>query len=365
MLEVIIPWMLQLAVCPFAGGGYTNNVVSFFSATPNVWFPIVLMAVSVIIGIAALFYMLSPALGRNDMKVWARAKIYDGLVTIVFAIIFVSFSTMLICVNPVTPLNSIGLLPQACNPANAGATPSPSNVADIFGVATCDMYQYNTDLAQFSTSLFWFSLAGGIAPAIPVNLGYGGIGISFTIQLLPIVFVHQYIIPYMQVYYALSIASLLQQYLISSSMLLFSAFIIIGLIARSFGVTKSFGGAMIAFGLGIGVVYPLMVGLTYGFLDSAIAHAAIGGATSGVAVPLDTLGNFLVQSLLNIVNPLNYTNAVFSKIFAPLIMYAGFIGAGLVFIPLLNLVVVDAFIVDFSRSIGERMDLFSILTRIL
>ncbi len=383
-----LPWMPIFLVnaCSIASG--FGSISSFFSSGYTLWFPIIILASLAIIGIAALFYALGPLLGRNDIKVWAMAKVYDAMITIVFALIFISFATMVVCVNPVPSLASVGLVPTSCNPASGvQASPDNSNVADIFGVSLCDLYQYNQDMSQFSTAMFWVSVVFGAAPQFQMPpIGADGVYFTFLVQVLPVVIVYQYIVPYMQVYFFLSIASFLQQILLSSSMLLFSVFMIIGLIARSFGITKSFGGAMIAFALGLGVVYPLMVSMTYGFLDVVISNSAITFAgihstatTGGVGIPLDELGNFLVSAVAGLVSPSSWSNAhilsasapsniagsVWTLVFTPLVVYGGFISLGLVFIPLLNLVVVDAFIIDFSRAVGERMDLLSLLTRIL
>lgn len=347
---------------------YGTNITSFFSAGPIIWFPVVIIAVTAVIAIVALIYMISPLIGRNDIRTWARGKLYDCAITVVFAIIFLSFSTLLICINPVDPLHSAGLLPDSCYPGSA-VTPSPNNIGDIFGVAACDIYTYNQYLADFSNALFYLSIVGGISPVIqPPPITIGGVGISFQITPLPIVFVHQYVIPYLTLYYGAAIASFVLQILVSASMLVFTIFIVLGLIARSFGVTKSFGGTMIAFGLGIGVIFPIMVSLSYGFLDAVISNLGAGGL---LGVPIANLFSYVFTGVLSAA-PAVFTSgpggafeAAIQTVFTPLITYAGFIGAGLIIVPMLNLIVVDAFIVDFSRAIGERMDLFSILTRVL
>ena len=366
MLLINIYWMLS-TFC-------TSSVSSFLTSGPNVWFPIIFAAVSAVIVIAAMIYMLSPLLGRNDMKVWARAKIYDGFITIIFAMIFLSFSTAICTINPVPIFNSLGMLPNSCNPAVSGNNPSSANIGDIYGLSLCELYQFNSGAASFTESIYWISLIGGInpmitvmpsAPEFPINIATGsGLGVSFSIQLFPIVLVHQYIIPYIQAYFAGIMASQLLQILLSSSMLLFSIFLILGLLARSFGITKSFGGAMIAFALGLGFVYPLMVATTYGFLDTAIQNAAAAGGAGAPA--LANLAPAIVTGLLSVpINMISRGVFSFASVLTPVIVYGGFIAAGLILIPLLNLIVVDAFIVDFSKAIGERMDLFSILTRII
>lgn len=346
-----------------AFGAYcTSNVTNLLTSGPNIWFPIVMSVVLSVIAVVSVIYVLAPLMGRNDIRVWARAKVYDAMVTIVFALIFLSFSTAL-CSVPVSSFyESVGLAPNSC-----------SGINDIYGLSLCDMYNFNQYTAYFGEAMYWVTIFGGlnptIAPAIPVP-GYpvdpvsgSGIGVSFQFALLPIVLVHQYIVPYMQAYFTAVLTSQLLQILLTSSMLLFSMFMTIGLIARSFGVTKSFGGAMIAFALGLGFIFPLMASMTYGLVDVAIENAVTYMHTS-----LPGLTAFILAGMVAIVPAIAGIGSMaqtFSNIFSPLIFYGGFIAAGLILIPLLNLVVVDAFIVDFSKAIGERMDLFSILTRII
>ncbi|MHB1830054.1 MAG: hypothetical protein ACYCO0_01545 [Candidatus Micrarchaeaceae archaeon] len=359
----MIPTIILSALCP----GNASSIVCFLSAGPNVWFPIVMAAALAIIAVVAIIYQLSPLLGRNDIKVWARAKIYDAFVTIILAIIFLSFSTMIVSVNPVSAYSSVGLLPQLCNPSVNSNIPSSSNINDIYGISICDMYQFNQYVSIFSEGIYIFSIIGGLNPSTEINFpppdgrpGFpistaapvSGEGAAVVVQFLPIVLVHQYVVPALGAYFLVVLTSQLLQILLSSSGILFSIFLVLGLIARSFGVTKSFGGAMIAFGLGLGVIFPLMASMTYGFIDVAIVNS----------VSVNTLLNFLFLPLVVTPSSLFFT---LSTILTPLILFGGLVSAGLIFIPLLNLIVVDAFIVDFSKAIGERMDLFSILTRII
>lgn len=357
----------------------TGSLTCFFGAGSNIWFPIVMLASLVIITIVAVVYQLSPLLGRNDIKVWARAKIYDSLITIIFALIFLSFSTLVLTFNPVGALHSAGIVPNACNP---GMT-SSSNVADIYGLADCEIYTFNSNAASFSEGLFILGVIGGFNPTAVVPIPEtvdpatgSGVGISFQWQTLPIVLVHQYVVPYMQAFFLTILVSQLLQLIVDSAPLLFSIFMILGLVARSFGITKSFGGAMIAFGLGLGFIYPLMVVLTYGFLDTAIQNAYVaGGAGFPIIANLaNTILGDLFRAIPAIISDVLSSGvsgilpallSAFEPTLDPLIVYGGFMGAGLVLIPMLTLIVVDAFIVDFSKAIGERMDLFSLLTRML
>ncbi len=344
-----------------------SGVTCFLGAGSNIWFPIVVLATIAVIAVVAVLYQISPIFGRTDIKVWARAKIYDGIITIIFALIFLSFSTLIIVANPVGALNSIGILPNSCNPAISN-NPSSSNIADIYGVASCDMYSFNNDAAGFTEALYILGIIGGINPAAhidlpvpgyPINIGTGsGLGISFEVVAFPIQIVFQYIVPYTQAYFLAILVSQLLQIVLSSSALLFSIFMILGLIARSFGITKSFGGAMIAFAIGLGFIYPLMASLTYGFIDTAIQNAS-------ASVSILSLAPTLLLGFLNLLPGIVFNGSISFAFLTPVFLYGGFIATGILLIPLLNLIVVDAFIVDFSRAIGERMDLFSLLTRMI
>ncbi|MCL4411596.1 hypothetical protein M1329_01515 [Candidatus Marsarchaeota archaeon] len=137
-----------------------------------------------------------------------------------------------------------------------------------------------------------------------------------------------------------------QVILLSSSLLFLSLFVTIGIVARTFGFTRTFGGAMIAIGLGVGLIYPLLVTLTYGFIDPQLASA-------NLAVDISNA----VQLIIGIV----FTSSIPAGLSA-FFMKLGYLITGLTFIPFLNFIIVDAFIVDFSKAIGERIDFMSMMT---
>ncbi|MEM3460077.1 MAG: hypothetical protein QXO24_02535, partial [Candidatus Micrarchaeaceae archaeon] len=47
------------------------------------------------------------------------------------------------------------------------------------------------------------------------------------------------------------------------------------------------------------------------------------------------------------------------------LMYLGIFAIGLLFIPILNFIILDAFIIDFSRAVGEKIDFMSLLVRMV
>ncbi|MCL4365116.1 MAG: hypothetical protein M1569_01180 [Candidatus Marsarchaeota archaeon] len=360
--------------------GILNTLSGFLCAGPNIWFPIVMLGVLIVISVAGIIFAIAPLLGRNDIRVWARAKMFDGAVSIIFALIFISFSATLYHTPLAHMYYNAGLLPPSCTPASvysfSGTTPqgadqqqfidlspSPSNGGTLYGIAACDIYSYNQLVAQFVQSVFYFSLIANAAPTTTIA-PESDLGFTFTITWVPIVVVFQYMVPLMGALFALVMASDMLQILIGVSMLLFSVFMVVGLIARSFGITRSFGGAMIAFGLGIGFIYPLLISVSYGFLVNAIEYRP--SITGGILPSIGAIISPIYRALFG-GSGLSLTALInsFEPILNPLFIWGGMVAVGLTVLPLLNLVIVDAFIIDFSRAVGERMDLLSILTRIV
>lgn len=403
----------------------------------DVWLPIVLAAVTMVIVILALIYALAPALGRNDIRAWVRVKIYDELATIVLIMLFAAFGAAIFAIQPANQLASVGLIPTDCPPTvssgcigsvtgpsgiqylpnscygytqlNAPPTPNPSLVTspgpntqyadynNLFFISLCDYRTFNNNVNTFSEGLYWIAAISAIAPTIHKNypgralqgIGtwfqnytFGHVGVSYNLDLLPIEPVFFYIVPYMNTIYILLVASQVQELLVASAGIVFAIFMAIGLIARAFGVTRTFGNAMIAFAIGIGFIYPLMVTISYGFLDSSLTVAgqeftcvlgwpSPGGIGCG-AFPTDQitglLGSMIGIALGGFVGgalTLGSLPIALFPIINAFLIYGGLVAIGLTFIPLLNLVIVDVFIVDFSRAMGERMDFLSLFTRIL
>jgi hypothetical protein len=227
-----------------------------------------------------------------------------------------------------------------------------------------------------------------VTPAFSQTLPPGSqINVTVSLNLLPIEPVFHYMVPLLNSLYIFYILVQVQYLLIGASGLIFGVLMVVGLVARSFGVTRTFGGAMIAFALGIGFVYPLMTSISYGFLDNTInvagnnllcnfgvgnnaqGHACVGVFIGGVMLFVGYLfGNMFTGGTLAIVTSFAGGAAGFLFVWhlaQQLLIYGALVSIGLTFIPLMNITVVDTFIVDFSRSVGERMDFISLLTRIM
>jgi hypothetical protein len=104
---------------------------------------------------------------------------------------------------------------------------------------------------------------------------------------------------------------------------------------------------MIAFGIGLGVIYPLLVVITYGYIDVSICATCLQSASNGTLF----LNGFV--SLMTSLWTGGFTGV--GTTMGTIFLDTGYVIAGLTFIPLLNFAIVDAFIIDFSSAIGEKM----------
>jgi len=340
-----------------------NSVSGFLTSPYTGWLPVVSVVALAIIGILALIYILSPLMGRTDIKGWSRYQIYSILLSLALIVIFGAFSTLLCTVNPENALNSVGLVPPNCGGMNT-----------IYGLSLCDINYFNNGAIDVANNyLFSIALIVSFVPDVEFKInfmpGVNGFGLSGTLEILPLIMSKS--IGTILNGIALGIVlNQVQLLLIGTSLLLFAVLMAIGLIARMFGITRTFGGAAIAFAIGLGFVYPMLVAITYGFIDNAMAYAynnftltaLIGGIISLILTLISAFFSFGVTAVA--VSGL-VISILLSATVEWFMIYIGMVGLGLFLIPFINLVITDIFIIDFSRVIGEKIDLLSMLSRIV
>ncbi len=353
-----------------------SSVNGFLTAPYTAWFPVVIAVALAVLAVLSLLYILSPAFGRNDIRTWVRFKMVDVFLSIIFILIFAALASATCTVNPSGFFSQYGLLPKFCQSAqtinNVPNVPAPNNLDSI---ALCDIYTFNSNSYNYLDTWFFGgmillsflpSLQGGLPPV------FGGyVGITFRVGLpVPILGTLGALLGGV---YLLQVVNEMQLIIISTAPLLFAIFMSIGLIARIFGFTRTFGGAMIAFGIGIGLVYPLIVAVTYGFvgvlLSSIQASVGASGANIWTVVIAVVQYLFAAPSAVHAGHATNLISALISalpnNIFYQLVEWLGLIFVGMSFIPFVNFLVLDAFIVDFSQAVGERMNFMSLLTRLV
>ncbi len=345
---IMIVFMLATMPLAYAASDPSNTL----PLNPANWVGIAFLGVMLIIVIAALVYMLSGLAGSFNARSWALGQVYDALISIVLLLIFAAFA-YLFFLSPQGAFQSLNLVPGPCT----GAT-------TLYSLSECDIGIFSGNANTLVQTLFLVSFFAGVSPGITIKVAVPGfqstaLGVGFGIDdILPTSEEQLLSVAFSASFFMLMLNQL-QVILIAGSLLFLAFFVTVGLVARSFGITRTFGGAMIAFGLGLGLVYPLLVAITYGYINVQIA--ALGGLNV-----VQMVGN-LLQSLITIL--IASISGQFGSGLGALIIFnpqfiqqVGFIIGGLTFIPFLNFIILDAFIRDFSKSIGEEINFLQMLT---
>lgn len=331
------------------------------------WFPIALIAAIAVIALLAFIMMISAFAGRDRVRVWAKVKIYEVLLSIVLIIVFLVVVGIVFSIDfssSTGVFTSINLVANGCV---AGGSTGTST--DLSTLAVCDMYYFNKNVQTLNSLVYYLALRFSFVPEIKVeystpgfNGGLGNLGVETKISLSPAALdvFSGYLLDAL---YTAFVVSQVQLLLLAASLVLFSVLMAIGFIARIFVITRTFGGAMIALGIGLGIIYPLLVCITYGYvnygvqstfpsgaIDIAYVSTLIGGVTSFL---LAAIAQGIIGSYISIPG------------FVQFFQFAGYVGMGLVLVPILNVLIVDVFVIDFSQAVGERIDFASLLTRMI
>ena len=330
-----------------------SSIGNFLSAPYTSWSMVVIAATLLILLILGIIYMLSSFMGRNNIKVWVVVKMFDVLFSLVLVIIFAGISTAFCSYNPASLYASAGLLSSSCA--------SAANI-NMYSLSLCDLFQFNQLVTTFvANEIFKLLLIAAAIPKINVQISVL-IGLNFAVGIPDIIANGMNIALF--TLYALQLLNQVQLLILASAPILFAIFMSMGLVARLFGITRSFGGAMIAFALGVGFIYPMLVGITYGFTTYVLGNVMTGSA---FLAPFKAMGGLLglitmpsAASSLNSVTSLFSTTGNYQALEGFCLMLVG-----MTFIPFVNFIILDAFIVDLSSAIGERLDFLSIIERVI
>jgi hypothetical protein len=335
---------------------------SQLSMCPGSWIVPSIAAVLAVISVAVLVYMLAGIIGSGSARQWARFQIYEALLSIVLIVAFGSLAFILV-LNPVPAFTAINLYSAGSCTSAATTTLGCTAPTTIYSLAAFDLAQFNSDtftVAQYvfyadflSSAISGFEVKPGVQPivglpTVNVTIDLSALYPSGLDQLLKFS------------YEGLLLATLvnqLQLMLISSAIFLLGFFLTVGLVARTLGVTRTFGGAMIAFGLGVGIVYPLLTAITYGYITFQLNSICIISSTGAVST-IASCGSSIVYEVLEVlfIYPVTaYGSTAAGVTFASFLTQTGYIILGCTVVPVLNIAIVDAFITDFSKAIGEKM----------
>lgn len=364
-IQNIIQLFILQIVTP-GGNCIATNLYSCFQPMYTAWFSVAGITAVAILGLLILIYALFRFTGRSDITVWTRVKIYDVLLSIVLIIAF-AYAANIIYNLPLGYLNTnMGIVPTECL----------GSMYNIYSLSVCDMSTFNYFSARLNLEQYYMMIImGTVQPTLGVSISYpsffGSIfsgKLSAQITFISADISYKYLGTFVDAIYTFVLGNDLQLIILSSAAVIFAILMSLGLIARIFGISRTFGGAMIAFALGIGILYPILTIINYGFINVTVDNVypatisfmdgllVSGVVTGGASSALYAAGVYLSYLLGN-----NLATILPTYLF----VYVGIIWIGLTLIPLINLIIVDVFIIDFSQAIGERMDLLSLLIRIL
>ncbi len=316
----------------------SNGGVLLYSLVTS-WEAVAVIAALITITIAAMVFALSSLINSPTARAWSRNQIYEVLLSLAMLLIFSAFAYLFL-INPVNAFASMNLLPLQC-----GAS---SGVSNIFTLSACDLSTFNNYAFSSASTLYIASYVLGLSPGFSIKLAMPtqpSISAELSLNsILPSAIENVLTISFNAILFML-VLNQIQLLIISSAYLFLFIFFAVGIIARTFGFARSFGGVMIAFAIGLGLIYPLLVSISYGFIDTQISSSSISAITT------------LLVSLIASPFTLLYSASITS-----IFTFVGYIAAGLTFIPFLNFLILDAFIVDFSSAIGERVSFMSLLS---
>ena len=352
MLAVLaLVLVTTLAAAPFAGGNAVVLATGTLPINPSNWVGIALVAVLMVIAVAGFVYVVAGLINSSNARSWARAQIYEAAFSIALLLIF-AFFAYLFFLNPQGSFSNAGLVPN-------GGTPDCSATNTIFTLATCDISYFSNNAFNVAQGLYWIGYLVGLSPGIDIGFNVPfvpALGVSTGIEdFVPIDDEKLIAAGFSAIFFALLINQV-QVILLAGSMLFLSVFLTIGLVARAFGVTRTFGGTMISLGIGLGLIYPLLVAITYGFINVQTGTVNILSITNIVEI-LFTAATAVLTGQLG-----NATVSIFNSQFVQQLAYAV---AGLTFIPFINFVILDAFIRDFSKAIGQQVEFMALLGGLL
>ncbi len=346
---------------------------SSFQGFVTGWQPVVIMATFIVFLVAGLAYILAGVANHRGVRLWAINQVYEGIVTLIFALFFIGLVQWACTLDAHMLGDDVKCAP--CPEAVAGADPTlactqpaffniqnltVANHCGTFKVAEFYVQDFRNTIEQafttvavlngfiaFASTFTWYTAPGGIG--MQVSLGHGLTQVSQSLSMG---------ISAIGVGLLLAMAQVL---LVRISEQLFGYLMVAGLLLRSFGATRGFGGSLIAIAVGFFLVYPLAIVLLYGLLLNNLHndYQDLVGATQSSSNAFSGIQDALA-SINNMINPVawigNGVNAAFG--------FIATLAVGIIFIPLVIFIVLISFIKGLSAAIGEEVDV-SNLTRLI
>lgn len=322
-----------------------------FQSAWQSWQGIAFLAGSTVFIVSILAYTLGYVLMHRKVLMWAKEQMQEAVLSMVIVLFVIGFVSFL-CSLDLRTLgmeNSCVCVDAAGNPVltetyPACTTGSSCNFVDAGYSLLMSMYQ--TTMFGFVTTTSMQSLLS-MASSFIIGKAPGKVGIVVA-PFGMLGDIASSLTAAMVVLMTSALLTLTQMILLKMTERIFVILFPIGIILRSFGATKGFGGGLIAIALGFFLFYPLLVILFYGSLIGSVQIDYSNMTTSLQGKGLDaSTSNWFGGDLLG-----------------PLVGFVGKTILGAILIPMLMFMILISFVKGLSTALGEEVDV-SNLTRLI
>ena len=324
------------------------------------WQGVLMLTLLIVIASAGVVYALSGLMNHAGLRIWAKNQVYESIAMLVLAgllVWIVGFGCGL----------QADVIGAACTPGSAPslAVLSVGYYDSEIQWGSCNPYSvalYNLEhFLSLVSAGFWAVIVinmaisaassttlalnpNGLGFMVSFGQGFANLGQMFNIAMITIS--------------SSQIIIIAQIILLKMFSRLFGPLLVAGVLLRSFGITRGFGGALIALALGFYFIYPMSVVLFYGILQDNIdaSVAALYDEDAMSALPTGTPGGSFDLS--------NWMKGIFDSVMQPVCGFLSLLVLGAVFVPFAVFLVMVSFIRGLSAMLGEEVDVSNI-TRLI
>lgn len=353
---------LFLSGCTMPDVCYRGGVSSGFELLWSSWQGLIATGVLIIFLVSALAYMLATVANHPGVRMWAVNQMYEGIATLVLAIFFIGLISWVCGLDARIFGSEVTCVPS----------PLPSDITDVtagscnaFDVASYYLQGFRNKIVTGFTSLFSLNMVLAGLASFSYTAGTAGIQTQLS-------FGHGLTQVSQQMGMGLSAVAMAMLLVMAQIMLLkiseylFGYLMVAGLILRSFGATRGFGGSLIAIALGFYLIYPLAIVLLYGLILGYVNNDvnALLGVAQGAG---RTYGNWweLFKNISMAFEDLwAAISGGFLAPFNAIVSFIATLAVGTLLIPFIIFIIVISFVKGLSAALGEEVDV-SNLTRLI
>jgi len=254
--------------------------------------PVILTGVLIIFLVAGLAWALAGVANHRGLRVWAKNQMAEGLITILLAAFGLGLVAFMCTIDvrdigvdcvPETPLfiaPGVFCLGASCFNTDTLWSTATAPSCSPYDVAYYKLQEYRNKQNEGFLYVYAINMLVGAIASVNIDLVLEGVGASISMGsgLSAIITSLQTAMTAMAVSQLLTMAQIT---LLKVSRLLFVLLFPAGVILRAFGITRGFGGTVLAIALGLFVIYPTLIALLYGMMlttfSASLADLQSGG----------------------------------------------------------------------------------------